>query len=478
MNSMNLKSRPKTYFGSKELETYLLSRVKGAAVRKQLRQLLDKSEPAQRAQILAQAPLTRADRKILGSLYSASVGENDLPNVGEGGIEIARVSLKSTTGNMRVIYARLEAGAIRYRAVDECGRDGLQGPAETATTEPMSLGELYDFLLRAWPLMDVLDSKFGDDLESALGSLSVHSELYPHLDTLLRRRVRAHFLPHEPGDECPICAHFNSPPAGDLCEHAVAWKDDGGWAEPLGTGNVFRDALGDVYGCVEDAVKDYSVRAMLKVQAKRDPNRARLIDAVELPLDEALETLAHAERAAGWSTQGMPCSTVCVPDPSALERLTSECLAISTSCDLNIQTGKPDFSLKDPHTGADVSWELIASGTWGDDMYHSGHIAYFLANPQPGAWVVEAVERKAILDAVTDEDVEEGRLNDDQIQAMWGTTLEEARSEEYRQIVAHASGWDTSLSAAEAASILYWAACKNTRKEISERDDSDGLLDW
>ncbi len=481
MTSVNLKFRPKTYFGAKRLETYLLSRVKGAAVRKQLRQLLDQSEPSQRAQILAQASLTRADRKMLESLHPAFRGGNDLPDAGDGEIEIARVGLKSTASDVKIVYARLEAGAIRYRVVDEFGGDTLQGPIETATTEPMTLGELYDFLLGAWPLMAVLDANFGDDLESALGFFSAHSEFYPHLDSLLRRRVRAHFLPHEPGDECPFCAHFNSPPAGNLCEHAVAWVWDG-QAEPLGRGDMFRDALGDVYGCVEDAARDYSIGAMLKIQAKRHPTRAQLINAVDLPLDEALVTLAQAERAAGWSTDGMLGGhgrTVCVPDPSALERLASECLAICHSCDLNIQTeGQPAFSLQDPQTGADVPWELIASGTWADDMYHSGHIAYYLANPQPGAWVVESLQRRAVLDAVTDEDVEEGRLNDDQIQALWGTTLEEARDHEYRQIVAHVSGWDTSLSAAEAASILYWAACDSTRKEISERDDSHGLLDW
>src|SRR5262245_24893992 len=76
-----------------------------------------------------------------------------------------------------------------------------------------------------------------------------------------------------------------------------------------------------------------------------------------------------------------------------------------------------------------VRWDLVASGYWSEDMYHSGHIAYFLARLGPGRWVLDAVERNTELDSVTEEDVEEGRLNDDQIQAMWGQTLEEAQND-------------------------------------------------
>jgi hypothetical protein len=116
-------------------------------------------------------------------------------------------------------------------------------------------------------------------------------------------------------------------------------------------------------------------------------------------------------------------------------------------------------------------------GHLGRGQVHSGHIAYFLANPRPGAWVVEAVERNASLDDVTEEDVEEGCLNDDQIQAMWGMTLEEAQSQEDRFIAAYVEGVDASLTSAEVASVVYPAVCQATGKDISERDDSDGLLD-
>lgn len=123
-----------------------------------------------------------------------------------------------------------------------------------------------------------------------------------------------------------------------------------------------------------------------------------------------------------------------------------------------------------------VEWQLVASGMWSEDTYHSGHIAYFIANIRPGEWLMEGVERNAQLDDVTEEDVEEGRLNDDQIQAMWGMTLEEAQDVEYRQIVAACTGASPDATAREIAEALYEAVCEDGGKEITEVDD-DGLLD-
>ena len=91
-------------------------------------------------------------------------------------------------------------------------------------------------------------------------------------------------------------------------------------------------------------------------------------------------------------------------------------------------------------------------------------------------WVVEAVERNASLDDITEEDVEEGRLNDDQLQAMWGKSLEEAQSWEHRFIAAYVEGMDPTLTAAEVASVVYPVVCQATGKEITEADHRKGLL--
>jgi hypothetical protein len=88
---------------------------------------------------------------------------------------------------------------------------------------------------------------------------------------------------------------------------------------------------------------------------------------------------------------------------------------------------------------------------------------------------MDGVERNAELDGITDEDVKEGRLNDDQIQAMWGMSLEEAQNAEYRRIVAVCFDAPPESSSKEIANVLYDAICEAGGKVVEE-PDSVGLL--
>lgn len=149
-------------------------------------------------------------------------------------------------------------------------------------------------------------------------------------------------------------------------------------------------------------------------------------------------------------------------DDSEMEIVTSETSAV------DLGARRPEHP---------VQWQLVASGMWSEDTYHSGHIAYFIANISPGEWLMESIERNAQLDDVTEEDVEEGCLNDDQIQAMWGMTLEEAQNIQYCQIVAACTGASPNATARDVAEAMYEAVCEDGGKEITEADDEDGLLD-
>lgn len=94
---------------------------------------------------------------------------------------------------------RYRGGRIHYRVVDEYGGDTLHGRTEAVTPEPMTLSEFAGFFLKAWPLIDVLEMNFEDDLEGALGFFTADSSFYPLLDALCRERARAAF---EGGDAC------------------------------------------------------------------------------------------------------------------------------------------------------------------------------------------------------------------------------------------------------------------------------------
>jgi hypothetical protein len=120
-------------------------------------------------------------------------------------------------------------------------------------------------------------------------------------------------------------------------------------------------------------------------------------------------------------------------------------------------------------------WEFAIEGHWYDSPYHSGFVAYYVREFKKGVWLLKSLERNAILDGVTEEDVEAGALNDDQIQAMWGMTLEEAQDESFEEIVAVWGNAPAGTTSKAAAARLYEFICKEGGKDIDE-PGNHGLL--
>ena len=136
----------------------------------------------------------------------------------------------------------------------------------------------------------------------------------------------------------------------------------------------------------------------------------------------------------------------------------------------------PDDELEKYRPDIDeANWEIIISGYWSDSPNHSGHIGYYIHKTPSSTWLVNAVERNVCLDDVTEEDVEKGRLNDDQMQAMWGMTLEEARCQTYERIVAIWPDAPSGLSTEEAAVQIY-NAIHDADGKVVEEVDSGGLI--
>lgn len=103
--------------------------------------------------------------------------------------------------------------------------------------------------------------------------------------------------------------------------------------------------------------------------------------------------------------------------------------------------------------GETTDWTLLISGHWSDSPAHSGHVTYNLGKTEAGAWLLERVQRDDCLDDVTEEDIEEGALNDDQLQALWRRERVEARGAleaEQREIV---GAWSDALKDATVAAV-------------------------
>lgn len=187
--SIDLNSRPVGYFGPQPLEDYLLSRVKGALVKAHLRELLASNEQDEVGRLLREHGVPEDECRALGSAHPLLMGGNYLPSSASGEVEIARIFIHSTTGDVTAVYARLAGPHIHYRVVDEYEGDTLEGETARESTEPLTLGELYDFLTSAWPFHEVLDMNFEGDTERMLDFFVAESDFYSQLDALCRERV-------------------------------------------------------------------------------------------------------------------------------------------------------------------------------------------------------------------------------------------------------------------------------------------------
>jgi hypothetical protein len=132
------------------------------------------------------------------------MGGEYLPEHDPGEIEIARITLASVTQDVTSVHAARTSDGIRIRVVDEYDGETLTGPSEFTSAEPLTLGELFDFVTEALDLYSVLEMNFGDSgypKEQVLAFLHASSEFYPEWDRLVLVRVEAWLNENAPEDE-------------------------------------------------------------------------------------------------------------------------------------------------------------------------------------------------------------------------------------------------------------------------------------
>jgi hypothetical protein len=200
-DKINLDFRPSTYFGPQSLPEHLIAQVKGDAVKKQLEELYKEGRFEELTNLLNSLSIDQAEIKALGSIHPMFMGGNYLPDTAANEIEVARIVIESTTFDVTCLYARFDAGKIHYRVVDEYDGDTLSGPSEMVSDKPLTLGEMTDFFLSAWSLIDVLEMNFEDDLDSALGFFSARSEFYADFHDICTERAIEAFEESSVDDE-------------------------------------------------------------------------------------------------------------------------------------------------------------------------------------------------------------------------------------------------------------------------------------
>ena len=180
---INWKFRPHSYHFELALKEILPRQIKGELRQQLIAQIL-RGENA--ATILTSFSGHRVDeetRQLLSSIHPQFMGGEYLPDLGLGEVEIARVTLDSTTMDVTCVFASPHEDGVRYRIVDEYGGDTLTGKTEIVTAEYLTLEDLVDFLLTVWDLRSCLECNF-DDWANRPNEVhgfiySIRSDFYP-----------------------------------------------------------------------------------------------------------------------------------------------------------------------------------------------------------------------------------------------------------------------------------------------------------
>jgi hypothetical protein len=189
--------RPRSYFGMFDEQTTLLTHVKGRARRRVIKDALETGNLSAVPGYIKAAELHQEDRQAMGRIHPMFMGGEYLPRLKPAEVEIARISIKSTTFDVTTVYAVRGTSRIYYRVCDEYNGDTLTGRAERSSIRPLTMGQLVDFFSGAWDLMNVLEGNYADGgfdcYDEMLDFFNGESEFYPCFDRTLREMVRQRF---------------------------------------------------------------------------------------------------------------------------------------------------------------------------------------------------------------------------------------------------------------------------------------------
>jgi hypothetical protein len=190
---IDLKYRPNSYFWAKRHGIALASDIKGAERRKLFEMTLDSGVDELVDERLFNHELPEAQRQAQGRIHPAFMGGEYLPSTRGEEVEIARITIASTTQDVTCVYARQVGQRIHYRVVDEYNGDTLSGAGTRTSNRPLKLEQLVDFFLSSWDLISCLDANFEydgyprDDVHGFIVDAS--SSFYSEFGRLIHQRV-------------------------------------------------------------------------------------------------------------------------------------------------------------------------------------------------------------------------------------------------------------------------------------------------
>ena len=185
---IDLDSRPQSYFWPIGPDTQVSAAIKGERRRRAIRAASETDRVTPLDALYATHALSEADRRALGRLHPSLMGGEYLPDRRETEAEVARININSITSDVTSDYAEARKERILYRVVDEYGGDTLTHTRTRSARRPLSLGELIQFLLAAWPLQEVIGGN-GLDWYGAQCFTRPLSEFCPPCAAGIRARI-------------------------------------------------------------------------------------------------------------------------------------------------------------------------------------------------------------------------------------------------------------------------------------------------
>jgi len=179
-----------------------LKNVKGTVRRRMIREAWENGQYDEMPEELKEAAVSEKVRAAMGRMHPQCMGGEYLPDYAPGEVEIARIELKSTTGDVISIRARTDRDGIRYRIVDEYGTEFDFSPRQSEL--PLSMKELVALIDGAAPegydrrglglCYTIANYECSNDLEDWMRDFSrVESDVYTQLSAHYRLVVNEWF---------------------------------------------------------------------------------------------------------------------------------------------------------------------------------------------------------------------------------------------------------------------------------------------
>lgn len=138
----NIAFRPESYWA--DPVQMLLANIKGEHRHRKALELIRERQLDALEEWLLSENLSPELRDIAGRIHPMFMGGEYLPDCDHGQVEIARVSLDSTTADVISIRANRDGDGINYQIVDEYESEFEFAP--TGSKEPLNLGELISLI--------------------------------------------------------------------------------------------------------------------------------------------------------------------------------------------------------------------------------------------------------------------------------------------------------------------------------------------